>query len=268
MTTKTSDKEAEKPLPFTAKVNKVPMNAPISWLKKGLADMKAAPTISIGYGVVLTLISYILAFASWRFGTMGLYMSMASGFVLIGPVLSMGLYSFSFQLEHGKYPVLGCCMGESRRNLKDILVFSFMMLIVFMLWARSASAVHIFYPMNADSSATELLIFFGIGSAIGAIFSSIVFTISAFSLPMLMDREADAITAVITSINAVLSNKATMFVWALIIFGFVLLGFATAFLGFVLILPLIGHATWHAYRDTVDASLWKQTAILGYNTDD
>jgi uncharacterized membrane protein len=85
-----------------------------------------------------------------------------------------------------------------------------------------------------------------------------VFTTSAFSLPMIMDRKTDAITAVVTSVNAVRRNKKTMLIWAIIIVSFVMIGFATFFIGFIVFLPLIGHATWHAYRDTVDASEWPE----------
>jgi uncharacterized membrane protein len=127
-----------------------------------------------------------------------------------------------------------------------------------LLWARAATAIHIFFPENAEYTALDLAVFLGIGTAIGAIFSTIVFTASAFSLPMIMDRRTDAITAVITSVNAVMRNKLTMLIWALIIVSFVVVGFATFFIGFIVLLPLIGHATWHAYRETIDASDWPE----------
>ncbi len=142
--------------------------------------------------------------------------------------------------------------------MRDLMVFSFVLLIVFMIWARSATAMHIFFPENTDFQSGDLIMFLSIGTAVGAIFSAVVFTASAFSLPMIMDRKTDAITAVITSANAVLRNKSTMLVWGSLIVALVLIGFLTAFLGLILILPLIGHATWHAYRDTIDASQWPE----------
>lgn len=149
-------------------------------------------------------------------------------------------------------------MREGQGRFKDILIFSFILLIVFLLWARAATAVHIFFPERTEYELLDLATFLGIGTAIGAVFSTIVFTTSAFSLPMLMDRKTDAITAVVTSINAVLRNKKTMLVWAIIIVSFVVIGFLTMFLGFIVLLPLIGYATWHAYRDTIDASEWPE----------
>jgi uncharacterized membrane protein len=250
--------EQEKPLPFVARARTIPPSAPLRWLREGYNDMRRAPAISLAYGLAMTALSALIAYATWRFGTLGLYFGMASGFLLVGPVLALGLYSFSCQLEHGRKPVLGYCLRAGGSHMKDILVFSFVLLIVFLLWARAATAVHIFFPARGEYTLQDLALFLGIGSAIGAIFSAVVFTASAFSLPMLMDRRTDAITAVITSVNAVLRNKLTMLVWATIIVGCVALGFATGLLGFIVLLPLLGHATWHAYRDTIDASDWPE----------
>jgi len=248
----------EKPLPFVAKSRRLPVSAPLGWIHQGAEDMKRAPLVSLTYGLAMTLLSMAIAYSAWKFGAMGLYMGMASGFLLIGPVLAIGLYSFSCQLEQGRKPVIGYCVREGGSHIKDILIFSFILLIVFMIWARAATAVHIFFPENAEYSVGDLALFLGIGTAIGAIFSTVVFTASAFSLPMIMDRKTDAITAVITSVNAVLRNKLTMLIWAIIIVSFVALGFLTFFIGFIVFLPLIGHATWHAYRETIDASDWPE----------
>jgi uncharacterized membrane protein len=250
--------EEEKPLPFTAKTRIVPVSAPIRWIHMGAEDMRKAPVVSLTYGLGMTLLSVLIAYCAWQFGTLGLYLGMASGFLLIGPVMALGLYSFSCQIEQGRKPVIGYCMREGGSHMKDILIFSFVLLIVFMIWARAATALNIFFPDNADYSIMDLALFLGVGTAIGAVFSTVVFTASAFSLPMIMDRKTDAITAVITSVNAVLRNRKAMLVWAIIIVSFVAVGFATFFIGFIVVLPLIGHATWHAYRETVDASDWPE----------
>ncbi|MEZ5542085.1 MAG: DUF2189 domain-containing protein [Pseudomonadota bacterium] len=253
-----SGTDAEQPLPFVARSRTVAPSAPWVWLRAGYADMRRAPGISLTYGLAMTVLSALIAYVTWKFGTLGLYFGLATGFLLVGPVLALGLYSFSCQLEQGRHPVLGYCMREGSGHMKDILIFSFVLLIVFLIWARAATALYIFFPEQAEHSFTDLAMFLGIGSAIGAVFSTLVFTISAFSLPMIMDRKTDAITAVITSVNAVLRNKLTMLVWACIIVTCVALGFATGLLGFIVLLPLIGHATWHAYRDTIDASDWPE----------
>ena len=93
--------------------------------------------------------------------------------------------------------------------------------------------------------------FLAVGSAVGSIFATIVFSASVVALPMMLDRGTDAVTSALTSFAAVVQNKGVMLLWAALIAGLVLVGFATAFIGLALVLPLIGHASWHAYRETV-----------------
>ena len=147
------------------------------------------------------------------------------------------------------------------------MVLAFVFLIVFLIWARAASMVHIFFPSMSSMSINDWLVFLSIGSAVGAIFATVVFCFGAFSIPMLMDRNVDAITAILTSINAVLKNKLVMIVWGLIIVGLILIGIATFFVGFAILLPIVGHASWHAYREVVDAEQWELGPGLGKDED-
>ena len=100
------------------------------------------------------------------------------------------------------------------------------------------------------------MLYLGVGSAVGSIFASITFSASLFSLPFIANRDVDVITAVVSSINAVLRNRRTVFVWALIVVFFIALGFVTAMFGFIIIIPLLGYATWHAYRAALDVDEW------------
>ena len=246
-------------LPFVAPCRTLPAKAAFTWLREGWRDMARAPLHSLFYGVLLTLISMCIAVMTWRLGLMALYLGLASGFVFIGPFLAMGLYSTSYQLEIGRRPTLSYSLHEGRAHLSDTLMLGLCLLIVLLVWARAATIMNVFRPQSAFPTWRELIPFLGIGSAVGAVFASIVFAATAFSLPMLLDRRTDAITSVVTSINATLRNKAAMAVWGGAILLAVLAGFATMLLGFVVLLPLIGHATWHAYRATIDASAWPPT---------
>jgi uncharacterized membrane protein len=116
--------------------------------------------------------------------------------------------------------------------------------------------LHVFYPVESHASLDSFLIFLSIGTGVGAVFAGIIFIASAFSLPMIMDRKVDMVTAVVTSVNAVLRNKQAMLVWAGLIILSVIFSFVTLFFGFLILLPVIGHATWHAYQETIDASQW------------
>jgi uncharacterized membrane protein len=174
----------------------------------------------------------------------------------VGPVLAVGLYSISRQLGKGLAPVMGYCLREGTYHIRELLVLGIILLVVLLVWARAAAMVHVFFPAEGEYGLEQLLPFLGIGSLVGAVFAAIVFAASAFSLPMILDRKVDAITASVTSINAVLRNKKPMLLWAALIGLSVVLGFATACLGFAVLMPLIGHATWHGYRETIDAAAW------------
>jgi uncharacterized membrane protein len=127
---------------------------------------------------------------------------------------------------------------------------------VFLVWARAGSMVHVFFPVDAHPDWRALSVFLGVGSAVGSMFAAITFACSAFALPMIADREVDAVTAVVTSFNAVLRNKRAMLVWSGTIVALTALGFITGLVGLAVVIPLLGHATWHAYRDTIDAEAW------------
>jgi uncharacterized membrane protein len=133
------------------------------------------------------------------------------------------------------------------------MVFAVVLLVIFLVWARAGAMVSVFFPTDGNPEFEDLAAYLSVGSVVGALFAAVTFSASAFSLPMLMHRDVDSITAIVTSINAVLRNKLAMAVWlAIIVFG-LLLGVATLFVGLVVILPVIGYAAWHGYLATIDA---------------
>jgi uncharacterized membrane protein len=249
--------------PFAAPCRTLKLSAPLHWLRLGWIDLTRAPRLSLAYGLALTLLSMAIGALTLSFGTLALYIGLATGFVFVGPVLAIGLYSISRQLGAGQTPVMGYCMREGKDHLRELLVVGLILLGVLLVWARAAATMYIFFPEQADPGWGDMLPFLAIGSVVGAVFAGIVFAASAFSLPMILDRKVDSITAVVTSVNAVLRNKPAMFVWAGLIGVAVVLGFATGFLGFAVLLPLIGHATWHAYNETIDASGWPKNEPEG-----
>jgi uncharacterized membrane protein len=246
-------------LPFVAPCRYVGPWTPFQWLRLGWKDLRAAGQLSLVYGVLFALLGALLAALTLRLGLLALYVGLASGFVFIGPFLAVGLYSISYQLEHGHTPTLFFSLEEGRAHLRETLVLGICLLVVMLVWGRAAMVLSVFLPSDAVPDWRDLTPYLSIGTLVGAFFCLIVFATAAFSLPMLLDRRADAITAVVTSINATLRNKVAMLVWGLIIVAAVLIGFATLFVGFIVLMPLIGHATWHGYRQTIDASLWPTT---------
>jgi uncharacterized membrane protein len=245
-------------LPFAAPSRHVAASAPLRWLALGWQDMKRAPRQSLTYGAYVLILSFVVSAIAWRWGSGWMLLVMLSSFIFVGPVVALGVYAVSAQLERGEKPSLRQCLIYERHALGDALVYSLILMVVCLVWVRAGSAVNIFYPEDSPPPLAELVEFFAIGSAIGSVFAALVFAASAFSLPMLVDRKADGVTAVVTSINAVLKNKAAMVVWIALILAAVAIGFATMLVGLAVTMPLIGHATWHAYRDVVDASAWPQ----------
>ena len=243
-------------LPFVAPSKKLGMGAPLRWIQLGWNDIKHAPKQSLSYGVVVLLLSYAITYFAWTVGSIYLMVAMLSGFIFIGPVMAIGLYSISKQIQHGYAPALGYCIRQEKRHLGSELVFAIILLVVVLVWARAASMVHVFFPTDGSQEFADFAIFLGVGSAVGSIFATVVFCASAFSLPMIMDKNVDTVTAVLSSVNAVLRNKAVMLFWVAIIVFCLVLSFLTGLLGLVVLMPLIGHATWHAYQETIDASQW------------
>ena len=252
-------------LPFVAPCNKLKMDAPMRWLRLGWADIKAAPKQSLTYGAIIVLLSYVVSLMVWSYGGLGLLVSLLSGFLFLGPVLAIGLYSISCQIQAGMEPKLGYCLREGKRHLGNELIFAVILSVIFLVWARAATMTHILFPEVSNAVWTQYIPFFAVGTFEGAVFSAIIFCFSAFSLPMIMDRKTDVVTAVITSINAVLRNKGVLILWAGIIVTIVAIGFITAFIGFIVLMPLIGHATWHAYQETIISDKWPKHASINDN---
>ena len=266
---RTSDDAAAAQLPFIAPCRPLATTAPLGWIRKGFADMRAAPKHSLTYGAVVVALSLVVALIALERGNYFVLLALMSGFIFVAPVVAIGTYAISCSLEQGQRPSLRRCLFEERRALGNLAVFALMLLVVFLVWARAGSMVHVFFPIEDHPGWRELLRFYAIGSAVGSIFAAIVFSAAAFSLPMMMERRVDTVTAVVSSVNAVLRNKPAMAVWATLIVlavapGFSLLmlgrergGWVTALLLLLgLTLPLIGHATWHGYRETIDAGAW------------
>lgn len=245
-------------LPFIAPCRRLEFTAPLSWFRLGWQDFWRAPGTSLWYGGFLVLISYVVTYLSWKLGGYILVLSLMSGFVFLAPALAIGLYSISCQIQEGREPHIGYCLREGRRHLGNEMVYSMILLVIFLLWERVASVVHVFFPLDADPRLSDVAILFGVGSAIWAIFAALAFAASAFSLPMMQDRQVDAVTAVLTSFNAVLRNKGPMALWAAIIVASFAVSFATAFLGLAIVMPVIGYGAWHGYRQTIEADAWPE----------
>jgi uncharacterized membrane protein len=245
----------EDALPFVAPCRQLAPSAPFTWLMLGWRDFRRAWPQSLAYGFAMAATMALVSWLAWRHGSYWFMLAMLGGFIFMAPVICIGLYAISAQLERNQPVSLARALRAGlTRYLSNEMIFALVLMVLFLVWARAGAMVSVFFPMRGSPSLADLGVYLSIGSAVGAIFAVLTFSISAFSLPMIMHRRVDAVTAVITSINAVLRNKLPMMIWLAIIVAGLIIGAATAFVGLAVILPVIGHAVWHGYLQTIDAS--------------
>ena len=248
------DKDAD-PLPFVAPCIELTLSAPWRWLKMGFKDALRAPLASFSYGAVMSGLIMAVTYMAWQFGSAWIMFSLLCGFVFIAPIACVGTYAISAQLERGmKVSFKRTLRACFKRYLGTELVFALVLLVIFLVWARASSMASIFLPNSADYNFENMVAYLSILALVSLLFLSITFAASVFSLPMIMHRDVDAITAVVTSVNAVMRNKLVMLFWGCLIAAGLLIGMATLGLALVFFLPAVGHAVWHGYLETIDAS--------------
>ena len=249
-------------LPFVAPCRTLKPWAPFGWLKLGLKDLLQAPQQSMSYGLAAALLIGIVTWLAWRQGGQWILYAMLGGFVFLAPLTCIGLYAISAQLERGRQPLLGRSLRAAfRRHLGNEMIFAIVLLVIFLVWARAAIMITVFMPDIPHPTFADLWPYLSFGSLVGSVFAAVTFSASAFSLPMIMHRDVDSITAIVTSINAVLRNRFAMFVWLCLIVAGLLIGIVTAFVGLIVIIPLIGYAAWHGDQETIDASAFPRHSV-------
>ena len=231
------------------------MAAPWRWLHKGWQDLCRAPRLTAVFGVVIVIVSILMAMLAWKLGRFALLATLLSGFVFVAPLICVGLYCVSRNLERGRTPRLGDSFVLARRVLGQAGVYALGQGVIVLLWSRAGMMVSALSPIIAGDMRAlwEFLI---IGTLVGAVFAGLTFAVAVFSLPLIADRNVDMVTAGISSVHAVLRNKAVMALWAFLIVVLTVVGFATAFIGLAVIMPWLAYAAWHAYRETLDPAAW------------
>ena len=241
-------------MPFVAPCRKLSPWAPFRWVGLGVKDLLQAPQQSLIYGFAVALMIAFVSLLAWLKGSQWIMFAMLGGFVFLAPLTCIGLYAISAQLERGQPPlIMRSLRAAFKRHLGNEMIFAIILLIIFMVWARAAVMVTVFFPTDGEQTAGDLLPYLAFGSLVGSVFAGATFCASAFSLPMIMHRNVDSITAIVTSVNAVLRNKRAMLIWLIMIVASLLLGLITAFVGLIVIVPVIGYAAWHGYLETIDA---------------
>lgn len=241
--------------PFVLPCKTLEWRAPIRWLHLGWRDFRRAPGLSLLFGLVIALVSFGVSLLAWQLGRFALLAALLSGFVFVAPLLAVGLYCVSRELSKGRKPHLRDSFQLVCRVAGQAGVFALGQMVILLLWSRAGMMVNVFFPVSPDD-ARALIEFLLIGSAAGSVFAAFTFATAAFSLPAIADRDVDMVTACVSSVNATLNNKAVMAWWAMLIALLTAIGFATAFIGLIIVMPWLAYAAWHGYLETLDASAW------------
>ena len=233
----------------------------VAALRAGWRDLRAAPI----YGLLFSLVYVIGGWLIVAVGVSGMVwviIPASVGFPILGPFIACGFYEVSRRLERGQALVASEIIGVvwSERN-RQIPMMSAVIVVFFLFWNFLSHMIFALFLGTATltnvSTSAEVfltgsgLTMLGFGTAVGAVFSGVLFSLTVVSLPLMMDREVDFITAMLTSWRCVMAAPGVMLGWGVIIAVGLGTGMVTGFLGLFVVLPLFGHASWHLYRRLV-----------------
>lgn len=234
---------------------------PWRWLSAGWRDLQRAPKVSLAYGVLISAASFAITAGLYLADLLYLLLPLAAGFMFIGPLIAMCFYEVSRRLA-AEQPVSFTEVALAWRvNFSQIAGMGLVLMLFMLVWIRLATLIFALFFTGRPASweAFINIVFFSLdglpflaaGTAVGGVLAALAFALSAVSLPILLDRDVSVISAVALSMEAVLRNWRVMIGWAGLIVLFTAGGLATAYLGLIVTMPLIGHASWHAYRDLI-----------------
>jgi uncharacterized membrane protein len=245
--------------PAAPQVRHITLGAPLRWLQLGVRDFRRSLLPSLGLGAAVAVAGWALLAATWEFAY--LTPALLEGFLYVAPFAAIPIYGYSRQLERRDNIDPVEAHRVWRANPQSIALFGLMLAIALIFWERIAAIVFAsFYrgePLQPTNLFTTLVLsgdhvplLITLGSA-GLLIAAVVFALSVVSVPLLLDRRVDVITAAITSFQCCLRNPAPMVLWALLIAVLTWIGMVTFMVGLVLIFPWLAHASWHAYRGMV-----------------
>lgn len=227
---------------------------PIKWVRAGWRDFRQAPSIGLFYGACFVLMGWMLL-EVFRYAP-AYTLALSAGFLLMGPLMCLGLYYVSRCLERGEQPNFFTSLVAWRTCLNTVMIFGGVLLILEMLWGRASLIV---FALSFDGIPDfkgslmalinpENLSFIVAYLAVGSVFAGLIFSVSVIAMPMILDREVDAVTAALMSMRLVLTQMGVMVWWGVLIAAIIGLAMLPGFLGLLVAGPVIGHASWHAYR--------------------
>jgi uncharacterized membrane protein len=232
-------------------------SAPVRWLKLGWNDFTRAPVIGLFYGLCFMVMGWALL-EVFEFSP-AYVLALSGGFLLVGPFLCLGIYRVSQQLENGSKPGFADSVLAWETRTGQLGIFGVVLLVLEMLWARSTMVIFaVTFDGMPDFKGSLLallspdnIVFIVAWMAVGALFAALIYSVSVVAMPMILHRQTDAITAGLTSMRLVLTQTGVMVFWGALIAVLVVLAMLPWFAGLLVVGPVLGHASWHAYREAV-----------------
>ena len=246
-------------VPQMALAKKVHTDDVFQWLAKGWADTKALQGVSLIYAALFLIGGVALISILYQLDMPYLVLPALSGFLLVGPAVAIGFYEGSLRREEGEMFNLGHAILAFRRNSYSLMAMGIAQVFLFMVWIRLSFTLFAvafpgvmpeWGPILDRALSLEGLHFALMITALGSVFATLIFFSGAFSLPMMIDRKTVLIPAMLTSAYAVFLNFRVMVLWAFLVVLLMFAGLVTG-VGLIITFPLIGHATWHAYRQVL-----------------
>ena len=248
------------PLPLALQRRRnLPVMAAFGWLAAGWRDLWHTPLPSLVYGFLVLLISIGIIWGLFALQLDYILFPAIAGFMVVGPLVAIGLYQKSRDIEEGRPVSLARMIFVRAASGAQVWYTGAIMCLLMLVWMRAAVIIYALFfgvrPFPGLDHIIPMLIgtpegwaMLVVGTVVGGLFAAFSFAISTFAIPMLLAEKTDAFTAMGTSISLVWNNLAVMLAWGAIVLALVLVSFATALIGLVVIFPLLGHATWHSYR--------------------
>jgi uncharacterized membrane protein len=232
---------------------------PLHWLRKGFGDLIAAPGVSLTYGAIVAALAFLMVVMTAGGTQFFLVPFLFGGFLLIAPILSVGLIAMAKRRDEQRHDDTAAKILSV--NASSLSLMGLGMLFIFLNWIMLSNLAFggLFQEVVPTyGQVRPLPVMFGeswpfalVYGGIAAVLALLFFRMIAFSLPMLVDQRVDMFNAIFASWRAVGENWPSMIVWAVLIFALTSIGFALWYVGLVIVVPLLGYATWHAYRDTL-----------------
>ena len=252
--------DGKNPVPLAMQRRRnLPASAAFGWLASGWRDLWRHPIPSLAYGIAVFAVSLGIIWGLFAFGLDYILLPALAGFMVVGPLIAIGLYQKSRDIETGAPVSLGRMVFVQAASGAQVWFTGAILCLLMLVWMRAAVIIYaLFFGLRPFPGLDGVLFMLlttpegwgmlVVGTVVGGLFAAFSFAISTFAVPMLLDEKTDAFTAMGTSISLVWNNLPVMLAWGAIVLALFVVSVVTGLIGLIVVFPLLGHATWHSFR--------------------